>query len=551
MKKTLLLLWLFPACNFLFAQEYQTLQTTGFNADVIANGIGSSAVSTSMAMDNADYVLMSADFQLLATDTPPSFALPVSGQINNAAMPGLSYQLAPYSLSNSLRLQEQSEFGALSFSNPVSATTLYVLAATGSGSATLGGTIHFSDNTTQDAVAGVIPDWFFSNALPVVISGFGRVSRTTDIIENPIGDPRLYQFEIAILPENQTKTITGIDFTKTSAAEGVLNIFAISAKLLGTCPAPSSLVASNISNVSADISWTFAVIPPASGYDYYLTTSASVPAASQAPTGNVANNLVSLTGLTIGQHYCVWVRSHCSAIETGEWVSTCFTTGQQTTAYTGSDIPTLYNLTPDLSSVDSCPGMLTVNVPAGYQISGVGTSYDMQTALNGWMSEQRSLLVCITTSTAEPAVVSGVGGTTGTYHYERSGLNLANGATGAVDFELRAWRAYGGSDCNVDYNRVLGNSWTVTVTLQSILNKRDVIRQEFLVYPNPAENFVHISGEVLISKIQIFNLLGQEVLQSETKSKTPDIDISALATGKYLMKITSEKGIETKGIIKK
>ncbi len=62
----------------------------------------------------------------------------------------------------------------------------------------------------------------------------------------------------------------------------------------------------------------------------------------------------------------------------------------------------------------------------------------MQTALNGWMSEQRSILVCNTTGLMEPQVTSGVGGTTGTYDYSRSNINIANGATGNVEFELRA-----------------------------------------------------------------------------------------------------------------
>jgi hypothetical protein len=551
MKKLLLTVLFLQATNLLFAQNYHVFQATGFNADVIANGFGPSALSTSLAIDNSDFDLMSADFQALLGDPMPAYALPLSGLINDATMTGLSFQLADYFGNNSLRLENQSDFGALTFSNPSAATNIYIMANTGSGTATLEGTIYFSDGSNQVFENAVIPDWFFSNALPVVHSGFGRVNRTTDVIENPAADPRFYRYEIAILPSNQTKLITGMDFTKSSSAQGIANIFAVSAKLLGTCPEPTNLVTSAITETTATVSWTQAVIPPADGYDYYVTINNDIPTASQIPTGNVSMNLVNLTGLSIGQHYCVWVRSNCVDPDLGEWVSTCFTTGEISTPYTGSDIPTLYNFTPDVTSSNTCPGVLTVHVPAGYHINGVSTSYQMQTALNGWMSEQRSLLVCNTTGTAENDLTSGVGGTSGTYTYNRSDIHIADGAMGDVEFALLAWRTYGGADCNVDYNRVLASSWTVTFSYEPNLKTEDFNKGSFTVYPNPTQDMVTVSANAIIQKVQVFNLLGQEVLQQDSvNAKEARCSLAGLTSGKYLLKITSENGVETKGILK-
>src|SRR5690606_10755050 len=106
--------------------------------------------------------------------------------------------------------------GTLIFTNQVAATKLYLLATSGSGTSTITGTITFTDNSTQSITSSVIPDWFFSNALPVAASGFGRVNRMTNAMENPSGDPRLYQLTINILPANQSKQIASIEFTKTS-----------------------------------------------------------------------------------------------------------------------------------------------------------------------------------------------------------------------------------------------------------------------------------------------------------------------------------------------
>jgi len=454
------------SANMLHAQEYEHLNiASGLNADVIANGFGAANASTTFAVDNANYAFMSTDFQVSASTIPPAYALPATGLINSAPTPGLTFQLAPYTGNNSLRIATASTSGTLTFSNQVSASKLYLLATSGSGTATITGTITFTDNSTQPITSSVIPDWFFSNALPVASSGFGRVNRLTNVMENPVGDPRLYQLAINILPANQAKLISSISFTKTSTAEGVLNIFAITAEELGTCPSPTGLLSTSTAN-SGIITWTPPVILPGINYEYYYSTSSTPPTATTTASGTVAvgTNTVTIPSLATGQQYYVWIRSNCGAADKGPWVMTTFTTGQITSTYTTGDISTMYNNTPSITSTTTCPGTLSVTVPAGYEISSVSTAYTMTTALNGWKSEQRSLLVCTTTNTSETALSSGTGDLGGTQAYSRSGLTIANGATGTVNFELRAWRTFGDTGCGVTYNKVDANSWTITVT---------------------------------------------------------------------------------------
>lgn len=552
MKKILLLAIALPFANTLFAQEYLPLQiSSGYNADVIANGIGPSVLSTNSSMDNANFAFISADFQAFAGDGLPDYALPVSGIVNNTSMPGLTYQMAPYSGNNSIRLPQQLDAQTVTFSNAAPVTTLYLLASTGSGNATLGGTITFSDNSTQEITQGVIPDWFYSNALPVVLSGFGRIGIDSDIIENPIGNPRLYQYQIGILAANQTKTISSIQFSKQSFEEGVINIFAISAKLLGTCPSPSLLFIENVTNNSASVDWSNPPILPANGYQYYLSTTNTAPTPSTVPTGTAPTSALMLTQLTIGTTYCIWIRSVCSATEFGSWIpANCFTTGQIEVT-NPNDIPTLYADFVDVSSTTSCPGTLTVNVPLGYQIASVSTAYNMQTASNGWISEQNSILVCNTTGMMESNITTGLGNTTGTYGYSRDGLAIANGATGAVEFELRAWRTYGGADCNIDFNRVVGGTWTVSVTLSELLATKAFAKNDFAIYPNPTTDLLKISGNEIISEVALYNLLGQQVLLYDgLNAKEAQLTTFGLPSGKYLLKITSESGVQSKSILK-
>jgi hypothetical protein len=58
-----------------------------------------------------------------------------------------------------------------------------------------------------------------------------------------------------------------------------------------------------------------------------------------------------------------------------------------------------------------------------------------------------------------------VGNNTGTYHYARTGLTIANAVKGGGDitFELHAGRTWGGSGTDTTYNRVDNGSLQVTI----------------------------------------------------------------------------------------
>lgn len=66
------------------------------------------------------------------------------------------------------------------------------------------------------------------------------------------------------------------------------------------------------------------------------------------------------------------------------------------------------------------------------------------------------------------------------------------------------------------------------------------------VYPNPTINSIHIKHDSDIKSINIYNSLGQHVLQSKQAS----IDVSHLSKGMYFLKIRTTGGTETKKIIK-
>lgn len=101
----------------------------------------------------------------------------------------------------------------------------------------------------------------------------------------------------------------------------------------------------------------------------------------------------------------------------------------------------------------------------------------------------------------------------------------------------------------INYNEMETKGFVIKLpqdlSTQPVANKTD-----FVLYPNPAENTLHISTSSEIEKIEITNLIGQ-TLYTSTKADADQINVANLESGVYLMTITSNKGTTTKRFIKK
>jgi len=306
--------------SFTSAQEYQPIAIqSGYNADVIANGIGSGNSSTNNDVDGYGYAFVSKDFQSTGLSEPLNYGLPVNRIISSAVAStnGLTYQMASYNGNNSLRLSGTNA-GTLTFASPIPAITLYMLATSGFGSSTVNIVVTFSDNTTQTFNNLYISDWYNGNNY--AIQGIGRILLTNNTMDSGSGiNPRLYQIPLTIDNANQPKNIKSITITKTNFMQGIAHIFAFSADVYNACESPEDIAVS-ATGTSALLSWTAPSNAPSSGYQYYYSTLSNVPNAATTPTGNVVAGQTSvlLNNLTAGQIYYFWVRSNCGATK-GYW----------------------------------------------------------------------------------------------------------------------------------------------------------------------------------------------------------------------------------------
>lgn len=90
----------------------------------------------------------------------------------------------------------------------------------------------------------------------------------------------------------------------------------------------------------------------------------------------------------------------------------------------------------------------------------------------------------------------------------------------------------------------------VSVKAASAASLADLEQFSFKSYPNPAKDIINISAAKNIDKIQIYDLLGKEVLNRNVESRSTEINVSNLAKGMYLVKAFIEDAVGTYKFIK-
>jgi len=91
-----------------------------------------------------------------------------------------------------------------------------------------------------------------------------------------------------------------------------------------------------------------------------------------------------------------------------------------------------------------------------------------------------------------------------------------------------------------------------TIELTSVLSTNEFVANKFTVSPNPTKDLLSISSaNNLISTIAIKDLNGRVVMQRGfNKVSQAQVNVAELATGVYMMSVTSDAGSFTKKIIK-
>lgn len=93
----------------------------------------------------------------------------------------------------------------------------------------------------------------------------------------------------------------------------------------------------------------------------------------------------------------------------------------------------------------------------------------------------------------------------------------------------------------------------VTVTAGNVAGVNDMLASQLSVYPNPVNNVVNIANaeNILVNGVEIVDLNGRTIKSSKFNGvANAEINVSDLASGVYMMNISSDKGTTTKKIVK-
>ena len=88
------------------------------------------------------------------------------------------------------------------------------------------------------------------------------------------------------------------------------------------------------------------------------------------------------------------------------------------------------------------------------------------------------------------------------------------------------------------------------VSISPTLSTNDLARYQFKSFPNPVKNVLNVSASKTIDKIEVYNLLGQQVLSHMLKDDRAQIGVSDLSNGVYLVKAFIEDAVGTYKFIK-
>ncbi len=272
------------------AAAYVNVPASGYNADVVADTAGSAATSTTGDVDGVSYAFMAPNFNPSGSTFPTSF-LPATGLINSVTTTGLSFQLQSYKSNNSLRLPTTNS-GTLTVTTPLATSDIYLLATSGSGASTANVTVTFTDASTQVFSGVSFQDWY-GGANPAII-GVGRVLITTNVIDNNVANPRLYEMKLSLSAANYNKLIASVTVAKTTTA-GVINVMGLAAIPVPPCVTPAGQPTTlTLTPGAASVNVAFTAASPTA--NKYLIVRTSGAAVSASPVNGVSYPLNTALG---------------------------------------------------------------------------------------------------------------------------------------------------------------------------------------------------------------------------------------------------------------
>ncbi len=199
------------------AQTFSPISISGYNQDVIAESGTSSLTTTTIALDGVP-----ASNKVMYTQTfRTNVGFTGGGLVDNGTIVNgtSTYQLAAYT-GNNCFLIPRNQNSNIAIATPSNYSKIRLLGFTTEGTSLLNINLTFSDGTTFTALTNYsLGDWF-NNTTNLVLSGFGRCSRTTPASAADAfpSNPRMYFIDIPLSCTNAQKSLASINVANVTTA---------------------------------------------------------------------------------------------------------------------------------------------------------------------------------------------------------------------------------------------------------------------------------------------------------------------------------------------
>lgn len=215
--------WFFSAAGPGFATDpaIPLTVTSGFNADLIADGTNSAGSSTTGGFDGAASVFYDSTYD--GAHGNHGGAVPAGQTINDAA--GNLFSLAPATGNNALLIGSGNPSGTLNLSYPPNAslTGLLLLGTSAEGATILDYTLNFAGGVTSSG-SFTFSDWFNPGASGT-FNSFGRISLADEFNGETGRAFSLYTADIAIPVEDASLQLQSITLAYAAANVDRFGVF--------------------------------------------------------------------------------------------------------------------------------------------------------------------------------------------------------------------------------------------------------------------------------------------------------------------------------------
>ena len=411
----------------------------------------------------------------------------------------------------------------------------------------------------------------------------------TDILSTVTGyqGPNWTKFSYEFIPTTLGDYSFGVHVTAPNPPNGI-NFDDFKLSVSPTCIEPTDIVSSDVTVNSATVSWTESTSVPSNGYQYYIASNGIAPIASTLPSGSASITSTTLVGLTPATTYCVWVRSACSLSDLSDWSSsTCFTTecAPETSNYTQDFNTTTFpancwilNDEGDVSTgptgtgtgiwvadsflnAGSTSNSIKVNlyftnrigwiISPTFDLTGGNKTVSFDYGVTGW---NLTTPLAMGTDDSVRLVISEDDGVTWSEISTFDASNNISNTLQSFNYDLTSTSATtkfallatdGTFDDPLDYDFFIDNFRVGTSLATSTFDNAS-----FSYYPNPVKDVLNLSYNKNISKVAVYNLVGQEVATKSINANQSQIDMSNLSRGTYLVKVTADNQVKTIKVIK-